>query len=276
MSEVLIHAGARVNKPDAEMGSTPLMVAGANNDTEMMMMLLKHGANAGARDAEGDDVHAYPTPDEQPHVHAFMAAEEVRRSIVQEAAAVGLRRATATSDDEEPSEKPGEEKHGEGAGEKPGEEPSEQPGEKAGEEPGEEPGTVAATNVGPPAAAALAVTLAEDESTTAVSSPQPADPTPATEAAPAASPPKTPAAKRRGGWLRRVLCGCCCRPSHERRPTLWTADVLTLSRVERAAAEAARAEGGAPSPIARSPSKRRYQGSWAWSAYDDPCEDYPY
>lgn len=95
MTEVLINNGARVNSKDVAMGSTPFMVAGAAENSEMMRLLILAGANINARDAEGDDVREYPKPESRGHVDSFLDDEARRRSVMGEAAAVGRRKSVS-------------------------------------------------------------------------------------------------------------------------------------------------------------------------------------
>lgn len=53
LCHVLLEAGAHVDARDAEAGSTPLMLAAANNDAPLLEELLQYGAWAGAENREG-------------------------------------------------------------------------------------------------------------------------------------------------------------------------------------------------------------------------------
>ncbi len=52
--QLLVDAGANVNAADAEESWTPLMMAAAEGQTQIVAVLLKHGANAASKDVDGE------------------------------------------------------------------------------------------------------------------------------------------------------------------------------------------------------------------------------
>ena len=190
MTEVLIEHGARVNSKDAAMGSTPIMVAGATEDSEMMRLLILAGANIAARDSEGDGVSAYPSAESRERIDTFLGDEARRRSVMSEAAAVGRRRTLGS----EPIPDARTESH-------------------------------SAASAAATASAANAATFAPASSPAAVALTAAAKPpSSAHTAQPAASAASTARSERlpseRSSWWRWLLCSCCCsEPQHPRAKT---------------------------------------------------------